>query len=59
MKYLKAIYAAFIAGVAATSTAYVSGNGHIGFVAGLTIASSIVTAAAVVWGVPNSPQPGK
>ena len=51
--YLKAVYAALSAGVAATSTAYVSGNGHIGFVAGLTIAGAVLGAFGVVWGVPN------
>jgi hypothetical protein len=52
---LKAIYAAFMAGIASTSTAYVSGNGHIGLVAGLTIAGAVVSAYGAVWGVTNAP----
>lgn len=54
-KYLKAIYGGAMAGIGSTSAAYVAGNGHIGVVAGLTIASSVLTALAVVWGVTNSP----
>jgi hypothetical protein len=54
MKYLKAFYAAAAAGIAATSSAYVQGSGHIGFVAGLTIASSVLGAGAIVFGVPNA-----
>lgn len=53
-KYLKAIYAAVIAGIGTTSSAYVAGHGHIGIVAGCTIASAVVVAAGGVWGVTNS-----
>jgi hypothetical protein len=53
-KYLKAIYAAVLAGLGAAGTAYVSNDGHIGFVAGIFIATATVTAFGVVWGVPNS-----
>ena len=52
-KYLKAIYAAILAGLGATYTAYAQGNGHIGLQAGIAIATATVTAAGVVWGVPN------
>ena len=52
-KYLKAIYAAALAGLGATYTAYAQGNGHISWAAGITIAISTITAAGVVWGVPN------
>ena len=54
-KYLKAIYGAALAGLGATYTAYAQGNGHIGFVAGIAIATATVTAFGVVWGVPNAP----
>lgn len=55
MLYLKAFYAAATAAIGATSTAYVAGGGHIGFVAGLTIAGATLSAFGVVWGVPNKP----
>lgn len=51
--YLKAIYAAASAALAATSSAYVAGNGHIGWLAGMTIGGAALSALAVVWGVPN------
>ena len=54
--YLKAFYAAAIAGFAATSAAYESGNGHIGVVAACTIATAVVTAGLGVWGVTNTPK---
>lgn len=54
-KYLKAIYAGLMAGIGATSSAYVAGNQHIGVVAGLTIAGTVISAVAVVWGVTNAP----
>ena len=54
MQYLKAIYAAVAAGLASASTAYAQGNGHIGVAAGIAIAVSVVSAAGVVWGVPNA-----
>ena len=52
-QYLKAIYAAVLAGLGATGTAYAQGNGHIGFQAGVFIATTTLTALGVVWGVPN------
>jgi hypothetical protein len=55
-QYLKAFYAAAIAGFAATSTAYEAGGGHIGLVAGLTIATAVLTAGFGVWGVANAPK---
>ena len=54
MSVLKAIYAAVVAGLASTSTAYAQGNGHIGWSAAIVIATSVVTAFGVVWGVPNA-----
>jgi len=51
---LKAVYAAAIAGFTTTSAAYVSGNGHIGLVAGLTIAGAVITAGFGVYGVTNA-----
>ena len=56
MQYLKAIYAAILAGIGATSSAYVSGNHHIGVVAGCTIATTVLLAAGGVWGVTNAPK---
>lgn len=53
--YLKAIYAAATAALAATSSAYVAGHGHIGWLAGITIAGAALGALGVVWGVPNKP----
>ena len=53
-RYLKAIYAAVGASIAATSTAYVSGHGHIGWQAGILIAGAFWGALGVVWGVPNA-----
>jgi hypothetical protein len=55
--YLKAIYGAVLAGLGATGTAYVQGHGHIGWVAGIFIATATVTAFGVVWGVPNAQPP--
>lgn len=52
-KYLKALFAALFTAIGATQTAYVSSHGHIGVVAGLTIAGSTLASLAVVWGVPN------
>jgi len=54
MAYLKAVYAAILAGLGATSTAYAQGDGHIGWAAAIVIATSVVTAFGVVWGVPNA-----
>lgn len=51
--YLKAIYAAATAALAATSSAYVAGHGHIGWLAGMTIGGAALAALGVVWGVPN------
>lgn len=53
--YLKALYAAAVAALAATSAAYTQGNGHIGWAAGITIGGAALSALAVVWGVPNKP----
>jgi hypothetical protein len=53
-KYLKALYAALIAGLGAAGTAYAQGHGHIGFQADIAIATTVLTAAAVVWGIPNA-----
>lgn len=53
-KYLKAIYAALLAGLGATGTAYVQGGNHIGVAAAITIAITTLTALGVVWGVPNA-----
>lgn len=55
MKYLKAFYAAALAGFGSTSAAYVAGNGHIGLVAALTIASTVLSAGLGVFGVTNAP----
>lgn len=55
MQYLKAIYAAALAGLGAAATAYAQGNGHIGYQAGIAIASATLTALSVVWAVPNKP----
>jgi hypothetical protein len=54
VKYLKAIYAGLMSGIGSTSAAYVAGGGHIGVVAGLTIAGTVASAVAVVWGVTNA-----
>jgi hypothetical protein len=56
-KYLKALYGAVLAGLGATATAYIQGHGHIGFVADIFIATTVVTAFGVVWGVPNAAPP--
>jgi len=59
-QYLKAIYAAALAGLGAASTAYAQGNGHIGYQAGIAIATAVLTTLGVVWAVPNeskSPAP--
>jgi len=53
MRYLKAVFAAALAGLGATQTAYVQGNGHIGWAAGIAIAIATVYTAGVVFGVPN------
>lgn len=55
MKYLKCLYAGLMAGIGSTSSAYVAGGGHIGVVAGLTIAAATISALAVTWGVTNAP----
>lgn len=52
-QYLKAIYAAVSAAIVGVSGAYVQGNGHIGLVAGLTVANAALAAGFAVWGVPN------
>ena len=56
MYYLKAIYAAAIAAFGSTSTAYEAGHGHIGLIAGLTIATVTMTAGFGVFGVTNVPK---
>lgn len=55
MEYLKAIYGSVMAGIGSTSAAYVASGGHIGLVAGLTIAGTIITAFGAVFGVTNAP----
>lgn len=60
--YLKAIYGAIAAALAATAAAYVQGHGHIGVQADIMIAGAFWTALGVIWGVPNitaSSDPGK
>lgn len=52
--YLKAVYGAVAAAIAATGAAYVQGNGHIGWQGGIIIAGSFWGALGVVWGVPNT-----
>ena len=54
-KYLKAIYAALLAGLGAAATAYLNGHQHIGVLGGIGIATAAVTALGVVWAVPNAP----
>lgn len=53
-KYLKALFA--LAGVALTGiqTAYVAGNGHIGWKDAISILLGVSATGASVWGVPNS-----
>lgn len=53
MKCLKAIYAAVIAGLGSAQLSYVTGHGHIGWYAGMTIATMTVTAFGAVYGVTN------
>lgn len=53
-KYLKAIYGAAVAALGAAGTAYAQGNGHIGWQAGLFIATATVSALGIIWGVPNA-----
>lgn len=53
-KYLKALYAAAVAALGATSASYVQGDGHIGWAAGIVIAGAALSALGAVWGVPNS-----
>ena len=53
-QYLKALYAAVLAALGATSTAYVQGHGHIGWGSAITIAIVGMSALGVVWGVPNT-----
>jgi hypothetical protein len=52
-RYLKALYGAAVAAVAAAQGAYVQGGGHIGLYSGLGIAGAALAALAVVWAVPN------
>lgn len=54
MAYLKAIYAAVHAGLISTGVAFTAGHGHIGWEAGIVIATAAVTSFGVVWGVPNA-----
>jgi len=56
-QYLKALYAAALAGLGAASTAYAQGNGHIGYQAGVVIATAVLTSLGVVWAVPNKSAP--
>lgn len=57
-RYLKALYGAASAALAATSAAYVQGGGHIGWAAGITIAGAAVGALGIIWGVPNTAAEG-
>jgi hypothetical protein len=52
-KYLKALYGAAVAALAATSSAYTQGGGHIGWESGIVIAGAALAALGVIWGVPN------
>lgn len=54
MQYLKAIYAAALTALGAAGSAYIEGHGHIGWQAGISIATVTLTSAGVVWGVPNA-----
>ena len=53
-KQLKAIYAAVVAGLGSAQLAYVTGHEHIGWYAGMTIATMTVTAYGAVYGVTNT-----
>lgn len=55
--YLKAVYGAVAAALAATGAAYVQGHGHIGLQAGIMIAGAFWGALGVIWGVPNTAPP--
>lgn len=55
--YLKALYAAAVAAVAAAQGAYVQGHGHIGLYSGLGILGAALAALAIVWAVPNTSSP--
>lgn len=52
-KYLKAFFAAALAGLGAAGTAYAQGNGHISGQACIFIATTVVGSLATVWAVPN------
>jgi hypothetical protein len=51
--YLKALYGATFAALASAQGAYVA-TGHIGWLAGFTIAGAFLGGFAVIWGVPNA-----
>lgn len=55
-KYLKALYGAAVAGLS-TAYALTLNGGHIGLNGGIAIASASVGALAVIWAVPNTPDP--
>lgn len=55
--YLKAVYGAFLAALAAFATAYTQGHGHIGWPAVIVIAVGFFTNLGAVFGVPNLPSP--
>ena len=55
MKYLKAIYGAASAALAAAAAAYAQGGGHIGWASSFVIGGAFLGGLAVVWGVPNAP----
>lgn len=57
MQYLKAIYSAAVAGLGSAQLAYVTGHGHIGWYAGMTVAIMTITAFGAVAGVANAPKP--
>ncbi len=53
--YLKALYGAAVAGVAA-ALSYAQGGGHDWTIGALIIAGAALGAGGVVWGVPNTPK---
>ena len=53
-KYLKAIFAAIGVGLTSATAAYAPHH-HIGWGAGIIIATGVVYTFSTVWGVPNYP----
>jgi hypothetical protein len=56
--YLKAVYGAGAAALAATGAAYMQGHGHIGWQAGIAIGGAFWGALGVIWAVPNATSSG-